>query len=229
MNNVAPYYAAPVSEELPAAEPRRFEVKRVLADAYHTFCARPLALAALINLGLGLSFACDYVTGVVFAPRADAALTIGLALVAHAAQLVLNAFFTVGVIRVSLAAARREPFALHTLFSGGDVVVKVIGSNIAATFLVLMALLLLIVPGFVLAIGFAFALHLIADGRADAIDSLWSSLRITRGQRLRLLLLALASVALIGAGVLLLGIGVLAALPIAYLAWAHAYVTILGE
>lgn len=230
--NVAPYYSPPVVvEDLPAPEPQPFEVRRVLAEARATFFRNPLALTVLIGLGVGLSIACDFATGRAFAPGPDMsyAASFGMLAIAHVAKLVVNTFLAIGTIRVSLAAVRGEPFGVRTLFSGGDVVFRAIGSNIAATFLVVIGMLLFIVPGCVLALGFGFTLHLIADRRADAIESLLSSLRITRGQRGRMLLLGVASLLLAACGVALLGVGLLAALPIAYLAWAHAYVTIIGE
>lgn len=229
--NIAPYYAPPVVEDVLAAEPHRFEVKRALADAQATYRRNPLALTVLVGLALGLSFACDYLVGRIFVPRPDVSLAASLAMLglAHAAQLVVKTFLTIGTLRVSLAAARGEPFGLATLFSGGDVVLRAIGSNVMAGLLALMGMLLLVVPGVVLAIALGFTLHLVADRRADTLDSLRLSLRITRGQRLRMLVLMVATVVLLLGGLALLGVGVLITVPIAYLAWAHAYVTIIGE
>jgi uncharacterized membrane protein len=221
--NIAHPYAPPstLAPELP--EPNQFSVQGALADAKDTLRRRPGALIGIICVGLTLPIVLDLVIGAVSGTSLPGVVA-GLV-----AQLVLNTWFSIGVIRVSLAAARREEFSFGTLFSGADVLVPTLVSTLLVSAVVLLGTIALVIPGVIASLAFTFSSYLVIDRRADALESLSIGARLTRGQRLRILWLSTACGIAVLIGILALGIGALVALPLVQLAYAHAYVTVLGD
>lgn len=222
--NLAHPYAPPATALEPApCEPRQFSVAGVFADAKETLRRRTAALIGLVNLGLALTFGFDLLVGAVSGATLPG-LVAGLV-----AQLVVNTWLSIGIARVTLAAARREEFSLATLFSGNDVLVPTLVSNLLVSAVVLLGAIALVIPGIVASLILTFTTFLVIDRRADALESLSLGARLSRGQRWRLLGLSIASGGAIVVGVLCLGVGLLVAIPYVYLVSAHAYVTVLGE
>lgn len=91
---------------------------------------------------------------------------------------------------------------------------------------VLIGLILLIVPGIILAIALSFAPYLVIDKRLGAIAALKESIRLTRGNRWKLFLLMLAICGLNIVGALALLVGLFVSVPVSMLAIAHAYRTL---
>lgn len=90
--------------------------------------------------------------------------------------------------------------------------------------MVSVGLVLLVVPGIILAIVFGFyGFHIVDTGDRDAIGALRRSAELTKGHRGRLFLLGLALLGLNILGLLALVIGVLVTSGISLLAIAHVY------
>lgn len=92
-----------------------------------------------------------------------------------------------------------------------------------------LGLLLLIVPGIIFALMFAFAPLIVIDRGLDPIEALKESKRITEGHRWQLLGLALLSTLIVLLGLLAAVVGVLVSIPVVSLAFAHAYRTLAGR
>lgn len=90
--------------------------------------------------------------------------------------------------------------------------------------MVSIGLILLIVPGIILAIIFVFyGFHIVDTGSTDPIGALRRSAEITRGHRWQLFLLGLVLLGINILGLLALIIGVLFTSGISLLAIAHVY------
>lgn len=98
-----------------------------------------------------------------------------------------------------------------------------LGMSIIVGFLTFIGFLLLIVPGVILALMYAFTKFLVIERDLHPIAALEESARITKGSRVTLLLLALAIIGLNALGLFALVVGLLVTLPVSMLAWAHAY------
>lgn len=83
--------------------------------------------------------------------------------------------------------------------------------------------LLLVVPGFIWAMQFAFALFLTVEHGREPVEALKESSRLTRGHRWELFLfsLALAGINLVGA--MLVGLGLIFTVPLSVLAMTYVY------
>lgn len=101
-----------------------------------------------------------------------------------------------------------------------------LGMSIIVGILTFIGFILLIVPGVILALMFAFTKFLVIERDLHPIAAMKESARITKGSRVTLLLLALAIIGLNALGLIALFVGLLVTLPVSMLAWAHAYRTL---
>ena len=83
--------------------------------------------------------------------------------------------------------------------------------------------LLLIIPGIIASVALMFAPYLVIDKGLSPIAAMKESMRITKGSRLRLFALVMASMLVMLLGVLALVVGILAAIPVVMLAMVAAY------
>lgn len=168
----------------------------------------------------------EAVTGIVTMVKAP------LAIIAAAVQI----FLFTGYVRITIDAVRSTPEVglvaapqaprprLALLFSQGR---RVLGTT-AVMFLLVLAigagLVLLVVPGVVIALSATFTLHLMVDRGLGPIAALKESWRITRGHWLRLLGFYGIALCVFVAGLLACGVGLVVAVPVVYLALAALYV-----
>jgi uncharacterized membrane protein len=90
-------------------------------------------------------------------------------------------------------------------------------------------LILLIVPGVILALTFGYASYLVVDRDSGLREALRSSSRITSGARWKLFCLGLASVGILLVGALCLVIGLIVAFPVVQMASVYAYRRLLAR
>ena len=88
---------------------------------------------------------------------------------------------------------------------------------------VVLGLILLIVPGIILALMFSQTIYLVVDRKLGPIEAMKESKRITDGHKWELFLLMLLSIGIVILGVVCLFVGLLVAIPVVYLAQVHAY------
>lgn len=138
--------------------------------------------------------------------------------------LIVGAPLALGQATWFVARARGGRPGVDVLFSGFSRFGESLALYLVSGLLVLLGLLVCILPGIYLALAWAAALPLLSDRRGG----FWECLEISR-QALTahfgwLLLLVLVLSLVAAAGVLLCGVGLLVSAPLAYLAYAVAYV-----
>ncbi len=94
--------------------------------------------------------------------------------------------------------------------------------------IVLVGLVLLIVPGIILALVFSMAGFLVIEKNMKPIEALKESARMTKGSRWKLFLLGLALTGLTILGMIPLMLGLFIVAPLSMLALVHAYRTLSG-
>jgi uncharacterized membrane protein len=156
-----------------------------------------------------------------------------IAIALHGVSLILNfavsAFFTSGIAKFALKVAKGEPYAFGDVFSGGQYFLRVFVINILNFFAVVIGLALLVVPGFIVAIGFGMAIPVTVDRNLGPIEALGESWKITDGNRVNLFIFGLIAFALAIAGTCACGIGLLLVAPILYVAWLYIYLKLTGQ
>lgn len=143
-----------------------------------------------------------------------------------ALSLFLSTLLCVGILTLFLKA-HEDPAsaALSDLWNPGPFW-RYLGLSILLALIVGLGLILLIIPGILFALMFFAAAYLVVDRGQNPIDALKESVRLTRGSRVKLFLLFLASavISLIAALPFLLGLLVVA--PVVAMAGVHAYRTL---
>lgn len=149
------------------------------------------------------------------------------------AYIIVNLFtFWVGLGQALyfLKIARGEPAELSDLFTGGRYFLPVLGAAILTTLIVMCGLVLLIIPGIILALMFSQYYYLILDRDVGVMDSLSISKDLTDGNKLTLFLVGLVMSAIFCVIVVLTcGIGFLAVGPFMTLLFPVTYLAMTGQ
>jgi hypothetical protein len=141
---------------------------------------------------------------------------------------IISAFFTVGLTRMWLDAARGIPPRFETLFSGADRFLPMLALNLISFLGVVVGCALLIVPGVVLMIIYQLAPYYVVEGRMGPIEALQKSWETSLHQRGELFVLALAGIGLSLLGVAMCCMGLIATVPLYWVATAVAFTRVAG-
>lgn len=98
-----------------------------------------------------------------------------------------------------------------------------LGASILTTLAIVIGLVLLVVPGIIAMLLFIFSTFIVIDRGLSPIEAMKESMRITAGHRWTLLGLIVLLLLIGMAGALAFGVGLLVAIPVAALAFTHAY------
>jgi hypothetical protein len=118
-----------------------------------------------------------------------------------AVSMALSAFFAVGIMRLSVEAARGGTPELGTLFMGGDRFLPMLGTYVLTNLAMGAGCCMLVVPGIVIGLGLFVTSFYVADGKLGPIEAMRASWAATRGHKGDLLILAITFI-----GMCLLGL-----------------------
>lgn len=135
----------------------------------------------------------------------------------------LSSLVWLGIVRMSLRFCDGERPTIGDLFSGFPLLPQYIVATIVVMVAVLVGLILLIVPGIIIALQLFFYEYHIVDEEAGPFEALRRSSAITRGAKwdLFLFLLVLTGINILGALALLIGLFV--TVPLSAIAMAYAF------
>jgi len=206
---------------------RELTVRDCISSGWMTFKARPCLFVAawliVILVGLVAGSAGRHAHQAHAASWEIALLVGGIALFFRILGAVVSIYTSIGMRNFALKA-HDEPEAVELR----DLIHlrgfwRYLGMNLIFTIGFVIGLILLVVPGIILAIGWGFAPYLVVEQGAGPIDSLKRSWELTRGNRWTLFLLGLALIGLNILGFCALVVGLLITLPVSTLAGVHAY------
>lgn len=106
---------------------------------------------------------------------------------------------------------------------------RYVGASILVFLAVIAGLILLIVPGIILALALSFVTYLVIDRGLGPVSAFKESMAITKGNRWSLFVLGLAIFGLNLLGLLALVIGLVVTIPVSMLASIHAYRLLSGS
>ena len=135
----------------------------------------------------------------------------------------LDLFLGLGLARIALNLVSGKAANVSMLFGEGRKLVPMAAASLMYYAMVVVGLILLIVPGIYLALRFSQFGAAIVDKDLGAIESLKYSAKLTEGNKMNLLGLYVLCFLVVLAGILALLVGLLAALPVVYLAPYVAY------
>ncbi len=208
-----------------------FSVKESVAYGWKAFWARPwlFVLAGIAATALNLLFsipqsAIDGAAETIRDAGGTAPLELAIfSLIFGIIGFVVSLYVNIGTTRFVLKA--------HDDLAGTRVKDLVylrrfwayLGASLLVALAVLAGLILLIVPGIIVGLALSFALYVVIDKDLGPVEAFKESMRLTKGNRLKLLYLALALCGLNILGALALLVGLAVTIPVSMLASVHAY------
>lgn len=213
--------------------PREWTVGHAIGVGWQAVKDNPLplvggfALVTIINQGI--TQAIQSAMGASAEPGANPFEALAAVAASMPIVLVVGMYFTIGQFRVALAAARGEPVEMGMFFSGFDRLLLGVVLAIIMYVGVAIGMVLLIVPGIILAFGWAMTLPLLSDTKLGVMEILSESWNSMKGHKFHVfgLYFALVGVALLG--LLALFVGIFVAIPVIYVALAEVYMCITGR
>jgi uncharacterized membrane protein len=238
MSQYNPYAAPQAGPQMPMAPqygggggPQPWEIGDVLGHAWNVFKPNWATLLFSYLLALFIGALPGQVPGILVQAGAldqqDAVYAI-LLLVFSLVGYVIGAFFQAGYIKIWLAAARGQTPQFGDLFSGGGRFFWVFLANLLLGLAIGFGLILLIVPGIILACGLWFTPYFVVDQNMGPIDALSASWKATDGNKGKIFLFALVAFLIILASELACCLPVLVALPVVGVAGATIYLRLTG-
>jgi hypothetical protein len=206
------------------------------------------ATVILFVITLGVQFAMSLVMGLIQSAIQHIVVVLATQLVSYLVNTTVSVFLTLGMIRLSLNVLNQKPAEIGTLFGEGGKLIQ----GVLAQILVTLITVVVALPGVIVGVGIAvgakapeigmlagmvillpvviwltctlfFVQWLIVDADLDAIAAIKAAFDLSKGQRLTIFVLTLATGLLMLGGVLALCVGLLVAMPVAYLTWAAAF------
>lgn len=198
-----------------------FSIKESILFGWETFKKRPMMLVG----GFAIAFIVSAVASSLLDPGNDAPLTLTTVLMGLA-SFVIGLFVELGLVTFSVKAHDAvEQVTVRDLWNPAPFW-RYLAGQILVGAAVIVGLILLIVPGVILALGLLFSSYLIVDKGKGPIEAIKESWRITKGHKWQLFLFVLAVAGLNVIGFLLLLVGLLITVPVTMLAMVHAYRTL---
>jgi hypothetical protein len=234
-----PGWAASAAEHAAAASgefhPQQLAVGEVLSRSWTIFkrnigvCIGAWILVVVVSVGLNFGIRLLLGGGVRGGNQPGPAAIAGL--IGGIAGSIVGLWLQAGMIHLMLKIARGDPSAtVSDLFSGTPWIVPLAVGSLLFSIIVGIGLMLLIFPGVILALMLWPYQYLVVDRNLGAMDALSAAKEITRGNKLRFLLLMLV-VSLLGivVAVCTLGLGMIVYGPFITLLMAVTYLTISGQ
>lgn len=138
-------------------------------------------------------------------------------------QQVLTWFLSLGLTRIGLNLVSGKEATLGMLFGEGGKLLRMIGASLLYGLMVVFGLLLLVVPGIILAVRFGRYQEAIVDRDLGIMEAFHYSFALTRNNGMNLFGFAVLRFLIVIAGALALCVGLIYALPLVWLADLVAY------
>ncbi|MGD0951457.1 MAG: hypothetical protein ABR985_03535 [Methanotrichaceae archaeon] len=171
-----------------------------------------LAIVVAINLLVGLVMSS-------FSEEAPKVLVIAVSAISW----ILDLLISMGVIRITLKFCDQEQATYRDLFSAYRLLLNYLVGSIVYGIMVAIGFVFLIAPGIYLAVKYQFYDYLIIDKGMGPIDAIKRSGVLTEGVKRNLVLFWLALVGINILGMIALGVGLIATVPVSWLANAYVY------
>ena len=126
----------------------------------------------------------------------------------------IQAFFAVGLKKISLSVARGGAPNFADIFTGGSRILPMVGAMFLKGIAITIGFLFLIVPGIWLALALSQVEYFVVDRNMGPIEAFKASMSATEGQKGKIFLYGLVSIGIGLLGLLACCIGILVAMPV---------------
>jgi predicted Zn finger-like uncharacterized protein len=179
-----------------------------------------LFLLAVLLLAMIISSIPDVLGRILFADSVPARLLLLFV------SVFLQSVVTMGLVRVSLLFVDGREATFSDLFACASLFPAYFLASVLYGLMVFFGMLLLVVPGIILAIKYMFYSYAVVDRELGPVESLKRSSTITSGAKLELFMFILLVLCANIAGALALGIGMFVSIPVTMIALAYVYRTL---
>ena len=177
-------------------------------------------ISSLINGTEGSEFVFNEQTGEFRSPQSGYSALTGIFSIA---EQILTLFLSMGATKIALDILAGQQANVGDLFSQGSKLLSGIGASILFGLMVVVGLILLIIPGIIVAVRFGYYQQAIVEKNLGPIEALKYSWRLTQDNGLMVFCLGLLNILIVIAGVITLVFGLLIAIPVVWLASHAAY------
>jgi uncharacterized membrane protein len=146
-----------------------------------------------------------------------------VALVAALVGIFLSTLVQIGLTKISLSFVDTGRAEFADLFNGYPVFVSYLIASLIFAVMLALGIILLVVPGIIVAVVFVFYSYVIVDRGMGPIEALQRSMELTRGVRMDLFLFGLASLGLNLLGMIPCFLGLFVTAPMTMMAAAYIY------
>jgi uncharacterized membrane protein len=220
---------APSQGDYAAGAPEPWEPTEVLGQAWDLFKAHwaTLVFAPMVGqmIASGISQAFQVAGGM---NARDETAAIAVMAVGGLVSFVASTFFTAGVTKLMIATARGETPSFGDVFSGGPRFLPLLGTQLLVSLVVVLGLLLLVVPGVVMALAFTLAPYYVVDRQLGPIEAMKASWEATEGQKGKLLGYGVIAFFIVVLGLVACCIGSIVGASVSQLGMAIIYVRLSG-
>lgn len=136
---------------------------------------------------------------------------------------ILSMLMAIGMTKISLMVSRDEKPELRELFINGALLIPFLWASICYGLAVIGGIILLIVPGMIMAVMLGLFAYFIVDQNMGPIEALKASRALTKGHRWQLFCFGFMLFLFNIAGLLCLLVGMVVTIPASYIAQAHVY------
>jgi uncharacterized membrane protein len=197
-----------------------FSIKEAFSYGWETFKKRPafFIVFSLIIIGVNI------IPGILSPILSNKELHLeALSFIVPLLGAILSMIVSLGIINFTLKIFDNKPTSYSSIFEKWQLVFLYFFASILYCLIIFAGFFLLIVPGIIWSIKFQFFPYFMVDRGTGIIESLKLSSKITNNNKWWLFLFGLVQ-GLVGfLGFLLLGIGILAAIPIGIMAEVYVY------
>ncbi|MDB5189443.1 MAG: hypothetical protein JWL82_400 [Parcubacteria group bacterium] len=201
---------------------KTLSVTDCISFGWRTFKARPWFFIGVSLIVVAISFVSGLLQG--FAASALGKTPGGI--VSFLISLLADNLIAIGILSIYLKAHDAVMSAEFKDFMRFKLYWVFLAASILVSFLTIVGLVLLIIPGIIVMTMLCFTATLIVDRNLGPIEAIKESARLTKGNRWKIFLLLIVVVLLNIVGAIALIVGVLIAMPISMLALVHAYRTL---
>lgn len=146
-----------------------------------------------------------------------------VALIIGICSSLVNMLITLGIIKIGLKVYAGEKFEISEMFTNYQPFLNYFLASILYAVAVILGLILLIIPGIIIAIRMGYYGYLIVDKEMGPVDALKESFKMTKGNCWNLFLFGLLMFCVGLLGVLALLVGLVVAIPVIWIAYVFVY------
>lgn len=154
---------------------------------------------------------------------------IAMAVVGGIVGFFVQTFFTAGAMQLALTGARGGAPQVTQVFSGGPAYLRLLGTSLLVTLAIMGGLLLLVVPGIILALGFSMAPYYAVDAGMGPVEAMRASWNAMDGHKASFFLFGLVGLVLAIVGLAACCVGLFVAQAVMLTATAIIFTRVSGR